>query len=285
VIHLHNAHHFHDGPARAAVSNANGSVLVNSVHDHVGEHVLPGVLQLAWDRVVYVSAHVRAALPSARPSVVLPLGIDLNRFHPQIPPSSAMAGLSRPIVFHPARLLPWKGAAVTIAAFASLHRDLGGTLVLCSEQDIVSEETEVVRCRRQLVDLCSELGVSSSVVFLSFLADDMAEAYSASDVVVYPTTGDEPFGLVPLEAMACGVPVVVSRSGGMTETVASGVTGLVVDKNNHPQLAAAMKTVLHNSETTRRMVSRGLLHVRVMHGLSEYVSNLVALYDRSFTGR
>jgi glycogen synthase len=70
-----------------------------------------------------------------------------------------------------------------------------------------------------LLALIDALGLHDRVDLRPAAYADMPSLYAESDVVVYPTVGEEPYGLVPLEAMSCGSPVVVARSGGLSETV------------------------------------------------------------------
>jgi glycosyltransferase involved in cell wall biosynthesis len=257
VVHLHNGHHFGPELARACLDTS-GATMVNGVHDRVGERLCPEVLDWPWDLVVYASDYLRTALPSPRPAAVRWLGIDTTSFSPAGPVDDRLTALPGPVVFHPARLLRWKGVECGLRAFARMRPVLGGgTLVLCASEDIADDPADVAAFRAELTELAGRLGVLDGVRFLSFDRQRIADAYRAADLIWYPTIDEEPLGLVPPEAMATGVPVIVSRSGGMVETVLDGVTGLVVAKDDPAGLAAAAIRVLTDPALRARLVAGG----------------------------
>jgi glycogen synthase len=257
LVHVHNAHHYGPELARACLDLATVPV-INGVHDRVGEYLYPEVLDWPWAMVIFVSDYLRRALPTRRPAVVRRLGIELNTFQPEGPRDPRVERLERPVIFHPARLLRWKGVECGVRAFVRLHGQLGGSLVLCASEDIVDDPRGVAAFRRELIAIADECGVGPALHFMSFDRQRIADAYRASDVIWYPTIDDEPLGLVPLEAMACGIPLVVSRSGGMQETVADGETGLVVPRDDPAALAAAAQKILSDDALRSSLVHTGL---------------------------
>lgn len=245
LLHLHNAHHFAPELAQAVLDCADSGPVLNSVHDRVGEHIYEDVLDYPWACVIYASRYLAETLPSARPSISLHLGIDLGLFQADGPREPRFADLEHPIIFHPARLLRWKGILVGLDAFAALRRRMGrGTLVLCDSTLTVDDPTELHAFRAEVETAANRAEIADNIQFFRFGREQMPAAYRACSLVWYPTIEDEPLGLVPLEAMACGVPIIVSRSGGMTETVAHGRTGLVVPKGDAAALASAAYHIL-----------------------------------------
>ncbi len=141
----------------------------------------------------------------------------------------------------------------------------------------MDNQTQVRELKRELVALAEKHNVAHATRFLTFDRSKIASAYRASDLIWYPTIEDEPFGLVLLEAMACGTPLVVSHSGGMMESVIDGETGLIVDKNNHIALANAAIELLTNKDLRVKLTGQGQKHVAMFDGDS-YVSRLEKLY-------
>ncbi|MBT2408468.1 glycosyltransferase family 4 protein [Streptomyces sp. ISL-87] len=294
VVHLHNAHHY--GPqlahgVLAAVDAARGQagrtepVVLNSVHDHTGEHVLRDVMDLPWNLLLYVSDFLRASLPSRAPSVTLPLGIDVSRFASEGPRHEALDRLERPVIFHPARPLPWKGVDIGLEAFVDVRRRLGrASLVLCSGDNIIGESAVVSELRRRLTRYAADAGVAGHVVFQDFPPLAMGDAYRGCDLVWYPTTGEEPYGLVPLEAMASERPVVVADSGGLVETVVDGVNGLVVPRGDSGALARAALRLLDDDAGLRRRVVAGGLETARRCGIDAYTGRLENMYTAVHSG-
>ena len=111
------------------------------------------------------------------------------------------------------------------------HIGLPARLLITDTLRIRDWHGESATYRADLVALIDAPGLHDRVDLRPAAYADMPSLYAEADVVVYPTVGEEPYGLVPLEAMSCGSPVVVARSGGLSETVLDGNTGLVVPPN------------------------------------------------------
>lgn len=88
-------------------------------------------------------------------------------------------------------------------------------------------------------------------------ADDVASAYAAADAVIFPVTWDEPFGLVPLEAMAVGRPVVATGTGGSAEYLRDEENALLVPPGDADALAAAIRRLASDEDLRRRLVTTG----------------------------
>ena len=127
-----------------------------------------------------------------------------------------------------------------------------------------------------LAALARELGVQDRVVLLG-RKDDAALApyYRRAQVLVGPSSG-EAFGLVYLEAMYHGLPVVASRSDGGAEIVRHGETGLLVDPHDTGALAAAIAEVLRDRERRDRWGARGRELVLADYGFTRFADTLVA---------
>jgi len=113
--------------------------------------------------------------------------------------------------------------------------------------------------RDWLEDLAEETGVRMHVHFLSGLSyAQLAACYAACEVFALPSRG-EGFGLVYLEAMACGKPVIGGAHGGAPEVIEDGVTGYLVQHGDAVQLATSIETLLANPEMAAEMGRRGRL--------------------------
>ena len=137
----------------------------------------------------------------------------------------------------------------------------------------------------ELQRLAAELGVSDSVRFIGKRqASELRYYYSAGDVVV-TTPWYEPFGLTPLEAMACGRPVIGSAVGGITYTVKAGETGLLVPPRNPGALAASLQELLSQPELCMQMGLAARKRVEREFTWSIVAMRTASLYETVLAGR
>jgi D-inositol-3-phosphate glycosyltransferase len=127
---------------------------------------------------------------------------------------------------------PWKGLDTAIRALPAIP---GAVLAIAGD----GEE------RARLEQLTAELGLGERVRFLGPLPRaDLPRLYAAADLLLATSFASETFGIGPVEAQACGLPVVASRFGGFPEVVAEGRTGLLVPPRDPQALAAACRELL-----------------------------------------
>ena len=278
TIHGHNLHHFHPAAALAieAVRHQHDLKVLHTFHETWPDLLADSPVYRSWDRNFSVSRHVQRqceALLGFKPDL-LPLCIDTGAFRPL---SECFRSDAAPVILHPARLLPWKGVDVGLAALRTLlDRGLDVTLVITDTQRIADWNDELVTYRQQMVDLIRQLRLQGHVRFQSAAYADMPALYAASDIVIYPTIGEEPYGLVPLEAMSCGRPVVGTLSGGISETIVDGVTGFLVPKSDPQPLADRLEVLISDPDSARRMGAAGRRRVLEQFDSAQYVSALLA---------
>lgn len=111
--------------------------------------------------------------------------------------------------------------------------------------------------RRILEEEAGRLGVSDRVAFDQVLRSELGDRYRQADVFLFPSRWEEPFGLTPLEAMACGTPVVGTCLGGSAEFLADGVNCLCVPREDPPAMAAAVARLADDPELRRRLAANG----------------------------
>jgi len=198
----------------------------------------------------------RLGLPRTRTSVI-PCGVDLERFTPD-GPRAPRSGRYRMVSV--GRLVPRKGFDIAITALTGLH-DTELLLVGGPDDGNLADDPEAVR----LLALAEELGVRDRVRLLGQVPrEDMAPLLRSADVAVC-TPWYEPFGITPLEAMACGVPVVAAAVGGLTDTVVDGVTGSLVTPQAPDELADAVRELLDSPATRQRFGRAGRGRVRTRY--------------------
>jgi glycogen(starch) synthase len=110
---------------------------------------------------------------------------------------------------------------------------------------------------RELRELARERGLEARVRFVCSARDEVPGAYAASDALVFPVTWREPWGLVPLEAMAVGRPVVATGLGGSGEYLADGVNSLLFEAGDPAALAGAVRRLADDPGLRERLRAGG----------------------------
>jgi len=156
------------------------------------------------------------------------------------------------VILQLGRMVRRKGIDNVIEAFAKMsHPHPTRLIVVGGESTDIQNDLELKR----LTMLAEKLGVSDRIMFAGRKnRDELKYYYGAADVFV-TTPWYEPFGITPLESMACGTPVVGSRVGGIKHTVIDGITGCLVDPKNPGELAKKLDQLLDNQEILEAMAS------------------------------
>lgn len=186
-------------------------------------------------------------------------GVDLSRFYP-IPPDEAkdFAGISleKKILLFVGRIEPLKGIKTLLRAIGYLQengdveKDLCLAVIGGDLADRDGNESEEMRILNQLRD---EYGLGEMVTFLGKQnQDSLPYYYSAAEMVIMPSHY-ESFGMVALEAMACGTPVIASLVGGLIHLVEDGVTGYHVPVEDPVALSERISGLLRDKNLRYRM--------------------------------
>lgn len=169
------------------------------------------------------------------------------------------------------RLVYEKGVQVLLEAMPSVLGQVPGTKLVIAGAGPMRETLE----RR-----AAEMGLGDRVAFWGFIDDETkAGLYAAADLCVFPSLY-EPFGIVALEAMASGTPLVVSDVGGLAEIVEHGTTGFKALPGHTESLAWHMTELLLNGEAGKRMADRAYEQVRTCYSPSSIAGEVQKLYDR-----
>jgi glycosyltransferase involved in cell wall biosynthesis len=112
--------------------------------------------------------------------------------------------------------------------------------------------------RNRLAAVASELGIAGRVRFDEVTRDELATVYRDADAVVFPSEWEEPFGLIPLEAMACATPVAATATGGSGEFLFDGQNCVTFSPGQPAALAAALARLSGDAALRRTLVEGGL---------------------------
>jgi len=224
------------------------------------------------------AARARAHLPEASIEVI-PNGVDLDAFAcpaGERDAARARLGLAAQdkLILSVGALKPRKGFDTLLEAFAIVRSSAPGARLLL----VGSGDPAPYR------DLARRLGVAEAVRFLADVPEDeLRRLYHAADLFALlprelPTGEMEGFGLVYLEAAACAKPSVGTRSGGVSEAVIDGHTGLLVDPGQPEEAARALLALLNDEDLARRLGENGRRHAEE-HAWEKIAARYAALYE------
>ncbi|KAF0112124.1 MAG: D-inositol-3-phosphate glycosyltransferase [Chloroflexi bacterium] len=248
--------------------------IAQSPEEMEGDYRINGERQVmrTADKIVAATQAEEAQLEflygvEAQKIVTIPPGVDIARFYP-IPDDEAKEAIGHQgcprLLLFVGRIEPLKGVDTLIRALALvrqsgiLESECYSLAIIGGEPDAPSEVMSAEMARLQA--LCSELGIGDLVVFLGKRAQEtLPYYYSAADILIMPSHY-ESFGMVALEAMACGTPVIASQVGGLAFLVQDGITGFVVPGGDPLAL----------SKTLTRLIQQPELRERLGHQAAEY---------------
>lgn len=214
-------------------------------------------------------------VPSHRISVV-PCGVDLKLFTPdgdRLPRGRAHRILSV------GRLVPRKGVDLVIEALALLDK-----------RDVTDIELEIVGGPggsdssvldpeiQRLTQLATQLGVADRVHLRGRLTQNEMPAMLRSADAVVCAPWYEPFGIVPLESMACGVPVIAAAVGGLIDSVVNGVTGMHVPPRDAEALAATIDRLVHDPDTVKALGTAGRARMKSRYSWDRIAADTARAY-------
>lgn len=291
VVHGHNFHHFVPEHALALTELwREGMPNLLTVHEVWSEFICEDLLERGrWDYVITFCDHVTRGIKEQAPHldnlVKIYPGIDVARFSPENrnPKWADRLDLhGRRVILHPARMLPWKGVLYSVRAMEILRRSFPDALLIITDtEDIVDWIRELKGYKEQVLEEIRRLGLQEHVITQPFPYVELPWVYNYCDVVIYPTIGEEPFGLVPVEAMACARPTVVTRSGGLVESVVDGETGFIIEKENAEALADRIATLLGDRELAERMGRAGRKRAVTVFSRERMAQETAALYEKA----
>ncbi|HET9912448.1 MAG TPA: glycosyltransferase [Anaerolineales bacterium] len=281
VIH---SHYWMSGIAAEALSDAwGGTPIVHMFHtlgemknriarsdaEREGEYRVNGEKQVLRraDRVVVATIAELTQLrflykADSNKMVVIPPGVDVGHFYP-IPPDEAKmyVGLQPDdrMVLYVGRIEPLKGVDTLIEAMHCLRwKEVEPVHLAIIGGEPSAGPREMSAEMARLQKLCDDLCVGQTVVFLGKRDQDkLPYYYSAAELVVMPSHY-ESFGMVALEAMACGTPVIASEVGGLAYLVRDGETGFTIPDQEPDTLCEKISWLLNNYELHATMSQRAV---------------------------
>lgn len=262
-----------------------------------GEDRLEGEQQVIRDadRIIAATPAEQAQLEflygvTHQKMTIIPPGVDTSRFYP-IPSDEARAVVGVPanerMLLYVGRIEPLKGVDTLVEAIARMRQ----TGVLCQSPHYLAiiggdpdADPEFMTAEMaRLQQLSRNLGLGDLVVFLGKRSQDsLPDYYSAAEVVVVPSHY-ESFGMVALEAMACGTPVVASQVGGLAFLVQDGVTGFHVPDGDPEALCDRLSRLIMDAPLRKKMGEQAADYARG-YGWNKIAPRILALYRETIRG-
>ncbi len=229
------------------------------------------------DRIFAVSSALKDALEKngIKNIEVVHNGIDMNEW--QVAPAIIEAFVQkhkleeRKVVLFGGRISGLKGGGVMLEALRDIvHSEPSAVLLLLGARDAYAEKLE-----RQ----AREWGIGAHLISTGWLSgDELHAAYHAADVVVIPSLYLEPFGMIALEAMACGTPVIGSCLGGTVEIIVDGETGYLLNPYDITSLARRVVDLLRDKEKRDRFGRDGRARAAEYFSTDEWCRQTLSAY-------
>jgi glycosyltransferase involved in cell wall biosynthesis len=215
---------------------------------------------------------------------VIPCGFDKGEFWPIAKAFARRAlGLSpgERIMLNVGRLTPRKGLDNLVRGLAHLARDHGiaARLVIVGGNSDLPDAALTPEMAR-LQSIAADEGVERQVHFTGRRSREFLKLYYSAADIFATTPWYEPFGITPLEAMACGTPVIGADVGGIRFSVADGVTGLLVPPRDPQALAAAAARLVADPELMKEMGRNGIHRVQAQFTWPRVARSISSLYDQ-----
>jgi D-inositol-3-phosphate glycosyltransferase len=219
---------------------------------------------------------------------VIPAGVDTELFHPrdraQVRRELGLPDLDTPILLFVGRIERLKGIDTLLESVAVVSRTCSGknlkVLIVGGGGQTEEENAELHR----IVQLHRDLNLEEQVEFVGSKPQEMLPLYySAADITVMPSHY-ESFGLVAVESMASGTPVIASNVGGLSFTVKHGETGFLVPEENHFALAEEVHTLLKNPELRLLMGEQAAQHA-LQYSWRNIAAQIADVYDEEISCR
>lgn len=270
------------------------SVAKSDEEQEVGARIETEREVMRWaDRIVAATPLERAQMSwfysaDAKKISVIPAGVDTDLFYPrdraQVRRELGLPDLETPILLFVGRIERLKGLDTLLESVAVVSRTCSGrnlkVLIVGGGGQTEEENAELHR----VVQLYHDLNLEEQVEFVGSRPQEMLPLYYASaDITVMPSHY-ESFGLVAVESMASGTPVIASNVGGLSYTVKDGETGFLVPEENHFALAEQVHNLLKNPDLRLHMGEQAAEHAK-QYSWSNIAAEIVDLYDAEIFAR
>jgi len=215
-----------------------------------------------------------------RPEHIIPNPIDAVQFSPA-PAHTSTDADSGNVILYVGRLEQNKGVLVLLRAFEKVVRQVPTATLHLVGPDNWTLDGERKSLRSLLISLLPDERIRDRVILYGKVSrPELPSYYRRAAVCVFPTIFFDNFPYTCLEAMACGCPIVATRSGGMTEMIEDGVSGLLVPPGDCESLTTALVRMLRDRDTAQKCAQAARHWVEQTCAQERVVISTVNLYER-----
>ena len=226
------------------------------------------------DKIVAVSNAAKKFISyfTNKKVVVIPNGVFVDKFKPRkksyARKKTGMNG--NPIILYIGRLVPKKGLDTLITAMKRIvGKYPNAKLYIAGKGKLLPF----------LKTMSSIFGIEKNVEFLGFVEENILPyIYNSADIFVLPSITGEAFGIVLIEAMASGLPIVASNVGGIAEVLENGKYGLMVKPGNSKELAKAIISVIENNELWNEIAKKGRNITEEKYAWEKVTNDIIRIY-------
>lgn len=219
---------------------------------------------------------------------IIPCGFSKEEFYP-IEKMAARKILNLPqhekILLQLGRMVPRKGVDNVIKAIAKIKSSIESVHLIIVGGDADTPDPKLTPEIARLFDIAKKANVQTKITFAGRKTRDVLKYYYAAADLFITTPWYEPFGITPLESMACGTPVIGANVGGIKYSVADGTTGFLVPPNNPEALAETIEQALSCSQTLTLMGKACIHRVNKLFTWKQVALCCDALYKKMIVPR
>lgn len=290
IVHVHNMHYFSKPHASILqeICQRRGVPLVLTAHNSWDDVLFVDLTtQIKWSHIIAVSYFIKKELIGIgfddQKITVVHHGIDTDVFKPQAKPGRIYEKhpqlKDRKVIFHPARTGLAKGCDVSIKAMKLVkERFPDAILVLAGTKNIIDWGATQQKEIAYFVDLVKLFHLQNNCYINAFKYGEMPGLYNVADVVIYPSSAAEPFGMTMLESMASAKPIIVTNVGGMPEIIRDRISGYIIPWKDFDVLSSRIIELLGNQRLRQRLGTTGRQIVKNHYTKEMMASGTVGVY-------
>ena len=286
LVHTHS--YLHNSKPEIIAAWITGTPCISHNHQYSKLMHFDKIFARFVDRFIYVSSqqaeyHIAQGIPRIK-GTVIHNGVDMNAFTQsydvEVVRREFNNKFGEPLVGLIGRIEWWKGHEYFLEAIAEVAKHIDVLKAL-----IIGELTEASIINRRYLNklrlMVKSMGLEDKIIFTGS-RDDIPRLIAALDIVVHASSTPEPFGLVVIEGMAAGKPVIATAAGGILDIIEDGVNGLLVQRKDSKAMAEAILRVISDRDKAERMALAARRHVAEKFTVQHQLTVVQKVYDSIF---